>query len=78
MTRYKRRTFAEIEAHAYAQGWSEGREQARKEFEESYRILSRHDTSLLMEVEFLREQLAHVSLRKLAWSRIKGLFKRES
>jgi hypothetical protein len=47
---------------------------ARKEFEEAYQLLSKHDSALLLEVHSLREQLANVSLRRLAWSRIKGLF----
>lgn len=72
--KYKRRSYQEVEAEGYTKGWLDGREEARKEFEEAYQLLSKHDTALLLEVHSLREQLANVSLRKLAWSRIKGLF----
>ena len=73
-TKYKRRTFADIEAAAYAKGWSEGREQARKEFEEAYNLLSKHSNAMEMEASQLRTRLEQVSLRKLAWARITGLF----
>ena len=73
-TKYKRRTFADIEAAAYAKGWSEGREQARKEFEEAYALLSKHSSSMELENAMLQRRLDNVSLRKLAWSRIKNLF----
>ncbi len=72
--RARRRTFKEVATEAYGKGWSEGREVARREFEEAYQLLSKHDSALLLEVHSLCEQLANVSLRKLAWSRIKGLF----
>jgi flagellar biosynthesis/type III secretory pathway protein FliH len=73
-TKYKRRTFADVEATAYAKGWSEGREQARKEFEEAYNLLSKHSNAMEMEASQLRTRLEQVSLRRLAWARIKGLF----
>jgi hypothetical protein len=73
-TKYKRRTFQDVEAEAYARGWSIGREEARKEFEEAWRILSKHDTDTMLELLQTRKQLQNISLRKLAWSRIKGLF----
>ena len=73
-TKYKRRTFADVEATAYAKGWSEGREQARKEFEEAYNLLSKHSNAMEMEASQLRTRLEQVSLRKLAWARIKNLF----
>ncbi len=73
-TKYKRRTFADIEAAAYAKGWSEGREQARKEFEEAYNLLSKHSNAMELEASQLRTRLEQVSLRRLAWARIKGLF----
>lgn len=72
--KYKRRSYQEVEAEGYTRGWLDGRELARKEFEEAWRLLSKHDSDLLLEVHSLREQLDNVSLRKLAWSRIKGLF----
>lgn len=77
-TKYKRRTFADVEATAYAKGWSEGREQARKEFEEAWRLLSKHDSDTMAELLRTQAALANVSLRKLAWSRLTGLFKREN
>ncbi len=73
-TKYKRRTFADVEATAYAKGWSEGREAARQEFEEAYNLLSKHSNAMEMEASQLRTRLEQVSLRRLAWSRIKALF----
>jgi phage terminase Nu1 subunit (DNA packaging protein) len=75
-TKYKRRTFKDVAAEAHARGWSEGREEARKEFEEAYRLLSKHDTDAQLENAMLRSRLDNISLRRLAWSRITGLFKR--
>lgn len=72
--KYHRRSYQEVEAEGFAKGLQEGRETARVEFEQAYRLLSAHDSALLLEVHSLREQLANVSLRKLAWARIKGLF----
>jgi flagellar biosynthesis/type III secretory pathway protein FliH len=72
--KYKRRSYQDGLYQGFAKGWNEGREVARKEFEEAYQLLSKHDSALLLEVHSLREQLANVSLRRLAWSRIKGLF----
>jgi phage terminase Nu1 subunit (DNA packaging protein) len=76
ITKYKRRTFKDVAAEAHARGWSEGREEARKEFEEAYRLLSKHDTDAQLENAMLRSRLDNISLRRLAWSRITGLFKR--
>lgn len=72
--KYKRRTFKDVEAAGYAKGWSEGREEARKEFEEAYRLLSKHSSGMELENAMLRKHLDNISLRKLAWSRITGLF----
>lgn len=82
--KYKRRSYQEVEAEGFAKGWKQGREDLTREFndaerrveeiEKAYRLLSAHDSALLLEVHSLREQLANVSLRKLAWARIKGLF----
>jgi hypothetical protein len=69
-----RRTYKDVESGAYRRGWQEGREAARQEYEEAYRLLSKHSNDLLLEVHTLREQLANISLRRLAWQRIKGLF----
>ena len=77
-TKYKRRTFAVVAAEAYADGWSQGREDARKEFEASWKLLSKHDSDTMAELLRTQEQLRNVSLRKLAWSRLTGLFKREN
>ena len=74
-TKYKRRTFKDVATDAHAKGWSEGREEARKEFEEAYRLLSKHDTEMHLENAMLQRRLDNVSLRKLAWSRITGLFR---
>ncbi len=73
-TKYKRRTFADVEATAYAKGWSDGRELARKEFEEGWKLLSKHDSDTMAELLRVQSQLNNISLRKLAWSRIKNLF----
>ena len=73
-TKYKRRTFKDVEATAYAKGWSEGREAARVEFEQAYNLLSKHSNDMELENAMLQRRLDNVSLRKLAWSRIKGLF----
>lgn len=77
-SKYKRRTFADVETEAYAKGWSEGRELARKEFEEGWKLLSKHDSDTMAELLRTQEQLRNVSLRKLVWSRLTGLFKREN
>ena len=50
------------------------REAVRMYYEQAYQLLSKHDSALLLEVHWLREQLANISLRRLAWQRIKGLF----
>ena len=73
-TKYKRRTFADVETTAYAKGWSDGCEAARKEFEEAYNLLSKHSNDMELENAMLQRRLGNVSLRKLAWSRIKNLF----
>jgi hypothetical protein len=63
---------------AHAKGWSEGREEARVEFEQAYNLLSKHSNDMELEASRLRTTLEQVSLRKLAWSRITGLFGRKS
>ena len=72
--RARRRTFKEVAAEAYAKGWSEGREAARVEFEQAYNLLSKHSNDMELENAMLQRRLDNVSLRKLAWSRITGLF----
>jgi hypothetical protein len=37
-----RRTFKEVATAAHAKGWSEGREEARVEFEAAYNLLCTH------------------------------------
>jgi hypothetical protein len=63
-----------VAAEAHAKGWSEGREAARVEFEQAYNLLSKHSSSVELENAMLQRRLDNVSLRKLAWARIKGLF----
>lgn len=72
--RARRRTFKEVATEAYSKGWSEGREASRKEFEEAYNLLSKHSSAVELENAMLQRRLDGVSLRKLAWSRITGLF----
>jgi flagellar biosynthesis/type III secretory pathway protein FliH len=74
-TKYKRRTFKDVEAAGYAKGWSDGREAARVEFEQAYNLLSKHSSDTMAELLQVQSQLDNVSLRKLAWSRITGLFR---
>jgi hypothetical protein len=69
-----RRTYKDVEADAYLRGKLDGREEARREFEGAWKLMSKHSNDLLLEVHTLREQLANISLRRLAWQRIKGLF----
>lgn len=72
--KYRRRSYQEVEAEGYTKGWLDGRELARKEFEEAWRLLSKHDSDTMAELMQVQAQLRNISLRKLAWSRIKGLF----
>ena len=74
-TKYKRRTFKDVEAEAYAEGWRKGREEARTEFEAAYALLAKHSNAMELEASCLRGRLDNVSLSKLAWSRLTGLFK---
>ena len=59
----------------YINGWLDGRELARKEFEQAYNILSKHDTATMLSLLEAQAQLRNISLRRLAWSRIKDLFR---
>ena len=68
--RARRRTFKEVATEAYSKGWSEGREQGRKDMDH----LLQTNADLGFTVLELEKKLANVSLRKLAWSRITGLF----
>jgi len=78
ITKYKRRTFKDVAAEAYAKGYSEGREAARVEFEQAYNLLSKHSSDTMAELLRVQNGLDNISLRKLAWSRITGFFKRRN
>jgi len=63
-TKYKRRTFKDVEAEGYLRGWKE----CREKFEDANIELGRT-------ILALQTKLDNISLRRLAWSRITGLFK---
>jgi hypothetical protein len=69
-TKYKRRTFKDVEAAGYARGWKE----CREKFEADYDDVVDANVDLGRMVMALQTKLDNVSLRKLAWSRITGLF----
>jgi hypothetical protein len=71
-TKYKRRTFKDVEAAGYDRGWKE----CRQKFEADYDDVVDANIDLGRMVMALQTKLDNVSLRKLAWSRITGLFKR--
>lgn len=71
--RARRRTFKEVATEAYSKGWSEGREASRKDMDH----LLQTNADLGFTVLELEKKLANMSLRKLAWSRITGLFRRD-
>jgi hypothetical protein len=71
-TKYKRRTFKDVEAAGYARGWKE----CREKFEADYDDVVDANIDLGRMVMALQTKLDNVSLRKLAWSRITGLFQR--
>ena len=62
-TKYKRRTFAVVEAAGYARGRSDGYSAGRKSLE--------RDMDLLLS----RNHLLHARLSEGLWSRLTGLFK---
>ena len=68
--KYKRRTFKDVEAAGYARGWKE----CRQKFEADYDDVVDANIDLSLTVTALQTKLDNVSLRKLAWSRITGLF----
>jgi hypothetical protein len=70
-TKYKRRTFKDVEAAGYARGWKE----CREKFEADYDDVVDANIDLSLTVTALQTKLDNVSLRKLAWSRITGLFR---
>jgi len=63
-TKYKRRTFKEVEAEVYAKGRKEGYLEGRKSLE--------RDMDLLLS----RNHLLHARLSQGFWSRLTGLFQR--
>ena len=69
-TKYKRRTFKDVEAEGYLRGWKE----CRQKFEADYDDVVDANIDLSLTVTALQTKLDNVSLRKLAWSRITGLF----
>ena len=75
-SRAKRRTFKEVAKDAYEVGFAEGVERATKNAAEELNAMIRTNLELGRSVMALETKLANVSLRKLAWSRITGLFKR--
>ena len=68
--KYKRRTFKDVEAEGYLRGWKE----CRQKFEEDYDEVVGANVELGLKVMELQNKLDNVSLSKLAWSRITGLF----
>ena len=70
IAKYKRRTFKDVAADAHAKGYSEGLAQGRKDRDDLFNT----NADLGFTVLTLEKKLANVSLRKLAWSRITGLF----
>ena len=68
--KYKRRTFKDVEAAGYAKGWKE----CRQKFEADYDEVVDANVELGLKVAELQNKLDNISLRKLAWSRITGLF----
>ena len=68
--KYKRRTFKDVEAAGYAKGWKE----CRQKFEADYDEVVDANVELGLKVMELQNKLDNISLRKLAWSRITGLF----
>jgi hypothetical protein len=69
-----RRTFKEVAKDAYERGFAEGVDRATKNAEEELDTLVNSNLELRATVITLQTKLANVSLRKLAWSRITGLF----
>ena len=69
-TKYKRRTFKDVEAEGYLRGWKE----CRQKFEEDYDEVVDENIGLARTAMELQVKLDNMSLSKLAWSRITGLF----
>jgi flagellar biosynthesis/type III secretory pathway protein FliH len=73
--KYKRRTFKEVAAEAYAKGFSEGRKEARMDAEKECDALVFTNLELGRTAMELEGKLANMTLGKLVWSRITGLFR---
>ena len=71
--KYKRRTFKDVAAEAYAKGFSEGRKVVEKECD----ALMFTNLELGRTAMALEGKLANMTLRKLDWSRLTGLFKEQ-
>ena len=69
--KYKRRTFKDVEAAGYAKGWKE----CRQKFEADYDEVVDANVALGLKVMELESKLDNMSLSRLAWSRITGLFR---
>ena len=69
-TKYKRRTFKDVEAEGYLRGWKE----CRQKFEADYDDVVDANIDLARTAMELQAKLDNMSLSKLAWSRITGLF----
>jgi len=63
-TKYKRRTFKDVETEAYARGRKEGHLEGRKSLE------------LDMDHLLFRNRMLHERLSQGLWSRLTGLFQR--
>jgi hypothetical protein len=72
--RAKRRTFKDVEKAAYERGFAEGGNATRSTMVREFDRLVEANHDLRAYASTLEEKLANVSLRKLAWSRITGLF----
>ena len=72
--RARRRTFKEVAKEAYERGFAEGVDLATKNAAEEWDVIRHTNLELSATIITLQTKLANVSLRKLAWSRITGLF----
>jgi hypothetical protein len=77
-TKYKRRTFKQVADDAYKRGLAEGADSTKRSMFGEFDRMVEANHELRAYATTLEERLADVSLRKLAWSRLTGLFKREN
>ena len=59
--RARRRTFKEVATAAHAKGWSEGREQGRKDVEKDYDLLLATNLELGRSVMALEDKLSKIN-----------------